>query len=119
MPSLTSAIKVEQDTAKIVEIWKKNPDFKIKDFTFEAMAGDHATLKNTLDMLAAKEAEMLPLRNLRDDLARKLNANCVQVRKGFQGYFGLDSTEYEQAGGTRAIERRTPGRKIKDLKPAA
>ena len=51
------------------------------------------------------------IRNDRDGLAIELKYMCVRVRVGMKGYFGADSSEYEQAGGTRASERKKPARK--------
>ena len=49
--------------------------------------------------------------NDRDALAAELKDICVRVRAGMKGYFGADSSEYEQDGGTRASERKKPIRK--------
>jgi hypothetical protein len=35
----------------------------------------------------------------------------VRARKAIQGYFGLDSTQYAQVGGTRASDRKSGGRR--------
>ena len=74
------------------------------------------------DGLKAKDDEITPLRNERDDLATKLNGYCTRARSGIKGYFGDNSTEYELAGGTRASERKKGGPKGKtpeDPKPDA
>lgn len=47
----------------------------------------------------------------RDQTTVELNQICIRVRSGIKGYFEDDSTEYEQAGGTRASERKRPVRK--------
>ena len=68
-------------------------------------------LDETLDKIAQKELELTPLRNDRDALAEALNDICVRARAGIKGYFGTDSSEYEQVGGTRSSERKKPTRK--------
>jgi hypothetical protein len=35
----------------------------------------------------------------------------VRARKGVLAFFGADSTQYGQAGGTRASQRKQPGPK--------
>jgi hypothetical protein len=37
----------------------------------------------------------------------------VRARKAIQGYFGPDSTQYAQVGGTRASDRKSGGRRAK------
>ena len=37
----------------------------------------------------------------------------TRARSGIRGFFGPDSDEYEQAGGTRTSERKKPTRKVK------
>ena len=79
--------------------------------TFQANA---TTLDTVLEDIAAKELELTPLRNQRDDLALQLNEVCTRARSGMKGYFGPNSSQYEQAGGTRASERKKPVRKAKN-----
>ena len=57
--------------------------------------------------------------DLRDDCAKKGNELIVRTRKGVLAFFGGDSTQYSQAGGTRSSERKKPVRKtVVDLKAA-
>lgn len=81
--------------------------------TAEQVETDNARLDAVIKLVKQKEQEILPLRNERDDLATKLNEVNVRARSGIKGYFGLNSSQYEQAGGTRASERKTPTRKNK------
>lgn len=94
-------------------VWTINPDFKIKDLTLEQYGKQNTRLDKLLKDIKAKEDALTPLRNERDDLVKKLNANTTQARKGIAGYFGEDSSEYELAGGTRTSERKKPVRKAK------
>ena len=105
------------DATNVVAIWTKNPDIKTKNITLAEMTANTAVLSTTLATIKTKESELVPFRNQRDDLARKLHSNCVQLRKAFSGCLGLDASEVEQAGGTRASERKSPKRKTKATKP--
>ena len=49
----------------------------------------------------------------RDDCAKLGNEYVVRARKAIQGYFGPDSTQYAQVGGTRASDRKSGGRRTK------
>lgn len=54
------------------------------------------------------------------------SSNCAKLgnrypmwaRKAIQGYFGPDSMQYAQAGGTRQTDRKTGGRRAKGRGPA-
>ena len=41
------------------------------------------------------------------------NQYLVRARKAIQGYFGPDSTQYAQIGGTRESDRKSGGRRVK------
>ena len=99
---------VQADAATLKKVWGDNADFKLKDVTFQNFKDKTDKLAQTLDEIARKELELTPLRNDRDGLANELKDICVRVRAGMKGYFGADSSEYEQAGGTRASERKKP-----------
>jgi len=49
----------------------------------------------------------------RDDCAKLGNEYVVRARKAIQGYFGPDSTQYAQVGGTRQSDRKSGGRRAK------
>jgi hypothetical protein len=111
MSTVPNPESVFDDATNVVVIWTKNPDIKTKNVTLTEMTTNTGLLSTTLAAIKTKESELVPFRNQRDDLARKLHSNCVQLRKAFSGCLGLDSSEIEQAGGTRAIERKSPKRK--------
>ena len=46
----------------------------------------------------------------RDDAALTLSAYNTRALSAIRGIFGPDSTEYDQAGGTRSSERKKPVR---------
>ena len=53
------------------------------------------------------------LKNKRDALASELSELVTRTKSGFRAIYGPDSTQYEQAGGTRKSERAKPTRKPK------
>ncbi|MBI4326534.1 MAG: hypothetical protein HY674_14905 [Chloroflexi bacterium] len=103
--------KVKTDSDNILGVWKANTDFKMKEVTVESFEADNKRLETLLKDIAAKETDLSTLKNDRDDLALKLNELCTRARSGMKGFFGPNSSQYEQAGGTRAIERKKPARK--------
>ena len=113
MATKLNAETVKKDSENILEVWTENPDFKMKDVTLEDFGKDFDTLDKTLKAIAVIELKLTPLRNTRDDLSKKLNEVNTRARSGMKGFFGPNSSQYEQAGGTRASERKAPTRKNK------
>ena len=117
MPTNIKPEDVKTDATKLTSVWTDNTDFKLKDVTLTEFKAKQDRFEAVQDEITDKELEMTPLRNERDNLADSLNAICVRVRAGMKGYFGADSNEYEQAGGTRSSERKKPSRKSKITTP--
>ncbi len=111
MPSKSNPEAVKADAANILKVWQANPYFKLKDQTVEAFEAAAKKLETLLSNTNAKELELTALRNDRDHTTAELDEVCIRVRSGIKGYFGGDLTEYKQAGGTRASERKRPVRK--------
>ena len=104
---------VTSDAQKVISVCKANVDFKLKDFTIESVEKDCTDLDKLVLAIATKEQEITPLRNQRDELLARLKDFAMRGRSGMKGYFGADSTQYEQSGGTRTSERKKPVRKPK------
>lgn len=103
------------DAQKVLAVWKANPDFKLKDYTIEGVEKDCADLDKLVLEIAAREQAITPLRNQRDELVMRLRDFAIRGRAGIKGYFGGNSSEYEQAGGTRSSERKKPVRNAKTV----
>lgn len=95
-------------------VCKANADFKLKDFTVESVEKDCTDLDKLVQDIAAKEQVITPLRNQRDEMVMRLKDFATRGRAGIKGYFGGNSSQYEQAGGTRSSERKKPVRKAKN-----
>ena len=96
---------------QIATVWKDNPklvlgdDVALKDFQQaieDASDADSDFVAKTLETTAA--------RNLRQDRVKSLRSLVTRARSGFRAQFGPDSTQYQQAGGTRLSQRRKPVR---------
>ncbi len=111
MANNTNPDTVQTDSATILKVWADNKDFKLKEVAFEDFKTKSESLRAVLEQIEQRELELTPLRNQRDSTAEQLKDLCVRVRAGFKGYFGADSSEYEQVGGTRSSERKKPVRK--------
>ena len=111
MPANLNAVTIQAECEPIAAVWKKNPEFAMKDVTLESFLNDLTRFGTVEKEIAVRDLEATPLRNEREALARKLQEVCVRARSGMKGFFGPNSDQYEQAGGTRAIARKKPGRK--------
>lgn len=114
-----SSDELTQSAKDIIQVWSANPDFKLKDVTLAQFQADVATFSDTVASIAAKETELKPLRNQRDDLGAKLDDVCVRARAAIKGYFGTNSSEYELVGGIRASERKKGSGRKKTSDPAS
>ncbi|HLP65892.1 MAG TPA: hypothetical protein VK181_00080 [Rhizobium sp.] len=111
MATTINAKNVKIDIDKIIEIMTANADFTMKNVTLATIGSDATSLGEAIKKIDSLEMQLTPLRNQRDDLARKLNEICTRARSGLKGFYGPNSSQYEQAGGKRAIERKSPKRK--------
>ena len=100
-------------------VWEKNPDLKLGNIGFS----DFIALYDATDTLdkdyTKKDVELSGIRDTRDNKARDLRAVVTRFRSAARGYYGPDSAEYGQAGGTRESARRSPNRKAKADTPQA
>jgi hypothetical protein len=94
-----------------IRVWKANPEVRLKDLTFEQYQADRAKLVSLMQKSAELDEQLTQVNNDRDKLALDLHANNSRLRSAARGYFGPDSTEYEQLGGTRTSDRKKPSRK--------
>lgn len=106
--------KVAAKAKKVLNVWKANPEMKLKGFTAESVDKDCGDLGLLVDDIKEKEQEITPLRNNRDAIIERLQDFATRGLAGVKGYCGGNSSEYEQAGGTRSSERKKPVRKAKN-----
>jgi len=98
---------------KIVKVWEDNPTFSMGDVT---VANFKAARKAVADADAdaeAKRLELTPLLNVRDAKIAAMTELITRALSGIRSTFGPDSSQYEQAGGTRKSERKPAQRKPK------
>ena len=99
------------DANQIATVWKDNPklvlgdDVGLKDFQqtiTDASEADADFVARSLELTAAM--------NARAEKVKALRTLVTRARSGFRAQFGPDSTQYQQAGGTRVSQRRRPSR---------
>ena len=120
MITKTQIAKLQQDGGNICKVWTGNADFKMGDVTLVKFNSACDQLREAHDDVVAKKLELTALINDRQTLATTVRELIVRARSGFKSVYGLDSTQYQQAGGTRKSDRKRPVRKAKlEVKKAA
>lgn len=99
------------EAEQIARVWGENPAYAMGDVTL-------AQLKTMIEELRARSRTTEDIRtqltaaiNDANGRAEVLNGIITRARSGFRAFFGPDSTQYEQAGGTRLSDRKRPPRK--------
>lgn len=105
--------RVINEANRITFVWRENPDFHLGNITLEDIHHTIERLTELDDQIRGLRTDLIGALNQRDDTARALNEIVVRARSGIRGFFGPDSTQYEQAGGTRTSERKPRKRKVK------
>ena len=117
MATKISADKALTDASGIEKDWKANTDLKLgKGGETVALANYQASVKAITDLnkkIEDARHELDGLLDNRDDAAVLLNGYNTRALSAIRGIFGPDSSEYDQAGGTRTSERKSPTRKTK------
>jgi hypothetical protein len=111
MPSNNTISSVIAEGAKIVDVWTANPTFTLGQVTLDVFKAQMAELQAAAATVESKRTELTGLMNARDAKSGNISELVSRARSGIRAAFGPDSTEYEQAGGTRRSERKPAKRK--------
>jgi hypothetical protein len=94
------------EAERLLRVWAANPDFALAGVT-------QVSLQAMVDDLRAKRTQVETTRtqltkqvNEANDSADAVNAIVTRARTAGRGYFGPDSSQYEQLGGTRESEKK-------------
>jgi hypothetical protein len=93
------------------------PDFglNLKLADYVAQIGDFSTLLDNYNQMVSALDE---LQNQVDAKEANLRETNKRMLSAAEAYYGPDSNQYEQAGGTRLRDRKRPTRKV-PAKPAS
>ncbi len=117
MATSTTVNTVLLETQRIAETWKSNPQFTLGDLTHDRLMELRTQVQSLSEAIESRRLELQGMINQRDDLMAELKSVATRVRSGVKAYFGPNSTQYEQVGGTRSSERKATVRK--SANPAA
>ncbi len=111
MPKGKSMDAVLNEADQIVRVWTANPTFSLGDLTlaqFQAMITDLRARRNETENL---RTQLTAAVNDSNSKAVAVSTIVTRARSGFRAVYGPDSSQYEQARGTRTSERQRPTRK--------
>jgi hypothetical protein len=108
MATKVSSGNVVEDAEKIIGVWQANPAFSIMSITLDEFKAATDDIRSRDAAIKARRQELTGLVDERDDKALTLSEWVSRALSGIRSNFGPDSAQYEQAGGTRKSERKTP-----------
>jgi hypothetical protein len=103
--------KLLADADAMLRVWKANPELKLKEVGLEGYEQTRGQLQVAVGEVTELESRLSVTMMERDKLAEALNEMNTRLRSAGRGYFGPDSAEYEQLGGTRSSDRKRRGAK--------
>ena len=103
---------------KVIGVCEAHDDFNIgPDVTLKKVKDTRDAIDACVTRIEDLKRQLTEQTDLRDDCVKAGNQLVVRARKSVQGFFGPDSTQYAQAGGTRASEHKPRARKNKNVQP--
>jgi predicted nucleic acid-binding protein len=111
MPSKYTTETVLSGSERIARVWNENPTFALGEVTLAALQAKIAEARQKRDQLEALRMQMTALSNDLNERAAELASIRTRALSGFRAIYGPDSTQYEQAGGTRQSDRRRTQRR--------
>lgn len=113
MPKGKSIDDILNEAEQIARVWADNPSFSLGELTLAQLQQKIRDLRTQRDATEALRTQLTAAINETNSKAVEVNAIVSRGRSGFRAFYGADSTQYEQAGGTRTSERKRPARKPK------
>lgn len=98
---------------QIAHVWTENPTFAMSDLTLAQYQTMITNLRARRSQAEELRTQLTAVVNDTNSQAQAVSDVITRARSGFRAFFGPDSTQYEQAGGTRLSERKRPTRKPK------
>ncbi len=106
--------QILQQLDNFIGVWEENPSFGMgPDVTMEKLKALRGQLDTCIMEVQTANRTLTKWMDERNDCAKLGNEYLVRLRRAVQAYFGSDSTQYAQVGGTRRSERKSTGRRPK------
>ena len=92
---------------KVISAWEANDDFTMnKEVTLNSITALRKQLDLSISQITDKRIELAGLTHDRNHAASQASELITRVRSGFRAFYGPNSKQYEQIGGTRTDARK-------------
>jgi hypothetical protein len=99
------------DAKSALKFWEQHPEINLNETTVAQFRKVQAAFQKLTDDIAQHEIELGAKMTERDQLSKNVRQAVSRLRSGVRAFFGPDSKEYEQIGGTRLSTRKRPVRR--------
>lgn len=104
MPRGKSIEEVLARGEKIERVWDANSTFTLGELTREKFKAGLEALRESRAQLEEAKRQVVNLTNATNGQAEAVLDNVIRALAGIRAVFGPDSTQYDEAGGTRSSE---------------
>ncbi|MDT5061161.1 MAG: hypothetical protein QOH63_1620 [Acidobacteriota bacterium] len=111
MPSKYNFNATITDSEQIARVWTDNSTFTLGEITLANLQTKLTSVRQKRDQVETLRTQLTALINDLNEQIAELASINTGARSGFRAAYGPDSSQYEQAGGTRASERKRPSKK--------
>lgn len=109
---------VLEDLDTLIQVWTNNPTFAMGDITLPILKSKADALRVKSKAVDEARTELSRLIDEANDASEEGDGIMTRGRSGIRAFFGPDSPQYAQVGGTRASERKArKGKKGGGQKP--
>jgi hypothetical protein len=99
------------DAKSVLKFWEEHSEINLNETTRAQFKKLQAAFQKLTDEIAQHEIELGARLTERDELGKELRVAISRLRSGVRAFFGPDSKEYEQVGGTRSSTRKRRARR--------
>jgi hypothetical protein len=103
--------EVIADAEKIVRVWEANPTFSLGQVTLASLKAELEELRTLRAQTEEARRQVTNLSNSTNTKADAINSIVTRALSGVRAVYGPDSTQYQEAGGTRSSERKKATKK--------
>lgn len=111
MPTKYSFDSIITDSEQIARVWTENPTFTLGEVTLTGLQSKITSARQKRDQVESLRTQLMALTNELNKQTSEMANIITRARSGFRAVYGPDSSQYEQAGGTRSSERKRPSSK--------
>ena len=108
MPRKVAVDKALTDAEKILRVWEGKSDFTLGEVTLAKFRAQVNGLRGKREEVETTKTQLIALGNELNEQSVGVSDINTRALSGIRAVYGPNSTEYEQAGGTRTDERKRP-----------